>query len=133
MKEVEDEYELTSSANTSQGARPKSQQVFATESLLAEEIPLHDTTLEQTDFREASRISERQSNDISMMNDPKHTRDVQYITEMAKLQENALLWICFKYFLLPFYVLGLFGCFFPYVYAFVPVHEADLCICSFYN
>ena len=52
---------------------------------------------------------------------------------MAKLQENALLWACFKYFQLPFFILGFLGFFFPYMYAFVPVHEADLCICSFYN
>ena len=52
---------------------------------------------------------------------------------MAKLQENALLWACFRYFQLPFFILGFLGFFFPYVYAFVPVHEANLCICSFYN
>jgi hypothetical protein len=56
------------------------------------------------------------------MNDPALNPDVKYLQEMAKLQENALLWTCLKYFQLPFYILGFLGFFFPYVYAFVPVH-----------
>lgn len=32
----------------------------------------------------------------------------------------------------PLYIAGLLGFFFPWVYAFVPVHASELCMCSFY-
>lgn len=33
----------------------------------------------------------------------------------------------------PLYLTGLLGFFFPWVYAFVPVHASEICLCSFYN
>jgi hypothetical protein len=95
---------------------------------LLEEVPIHDTTLEQPDTQNRSRESVRMSYKIrdsignESMNDHALNPDVKYLQEMAKLQEDALLWTCFKYFSLPFYILGFLGFFFPYVYAFVPVH-----------
>jgi hypothetical protein len=29
-------------------------------------------------------------------------------------------------------IIGFFGFFFPFFYALLPVHEADICLCSFY-
>jgi len=40
----------------------------------------------------------RESIGNEVNNDPAYNQDVAYINEMAKLQENALLWTCFKYF-----------------------------------
>ena len=33
---------------------------------------------------------------------------------------------------LPWISFGILGLFFPYCYAFLPVHESSICICSFY-
>jgi hypothetical protein len=50
MKDVEKEFvnSTVSATSSEKNSRPKSEQIFATESLL-EEVPLHDTTLEQVD------------------------------------------------------------------------------------
>ena len=51
MKEVEKDF-VNSTVSTSTAekiSRPKSEQIFATESLL-EEVPIHDITLEQADM-----------------------------------------------------------------------------------
>jgi hypothetical protein len=34
--------------------------------------------------------------------------------------------------MIPFFILGVLGCFYPYVYAVLPVHESDMCVCGFY-
>ena len=36
-------------------------------------------------------------------------------------------------FFIPIMTLGLMSMIFPYVYAFLPVHESELCVCSFYH
>jgi hypothetical protein len=41
---------------------------------------------------------------------------------MSFLRESVLLKKVFGYFTLPFMVFGILALFFPYVYAFVPVH-----------
>jgi hypothetical protein len=92
MKEVEKEFvDSTVSASTAEKiGRPKSEQIFATESLL-EEVPFHDTTLEQTDMQNRSRESVRMSYQMrdsignESMNDPAQNPDVKYLQEMAKL------------------------------------------------
>jgi hypothetical protein len=50
MKDVEKEFvnSTISTSTAGKNSRPKSEQIFATESLL-EEVPIHDTTLEQND------------------------------------------------------------------------------------
>lgn len=35
------------------------------------------------------------------------------------------------YFILPSMILGVVACFVPAVYALLPVHETDICLCSF--
>lgn len=50
---------------------------------------------------------------------------------MTSLQENVLLTKVFLY-NSPFYAIGILGCFYPWIYAFVPVHASEICLCSFY-
>jgi len=33
----------------------------------------------------------------------------------------------------PFYTLGVLGCFFPWAYSFIPIHASEICLCSFYS
>ena len=53
--------------------------------------------------------------------------------EMQQLREEDLIKRSLLFFLLPMVVIGLLGCRFPYVYAVLPVHETDMCICSFFE
>lgn len=50
---------------------------------------------------------------------------------MTSLQENVLLTKVFLY-NSPLYAIGILGCFYPWIYAFVPVHASEICLCSFY-
>jgi hypothetical protein len=50
---------------------------------------------------------------------------------MQSYQESNLL-IKMQLFMSPLYIAGLLGFFFPWVYAFVPVHASEFCMCSFY-
>lgn len=56
-----------------------------------------------------------------------------YLRAMANLTEEALIWQGFKYYMVPFGIAGTLGCFFPYVFAFVPSHGNEICICAFYQ
>ena len=81
-------------------SRPKSEQVFVTESLL-EETPITDQTLDRS-IGSIKEPKERPSRTTFTMSEQSvdygQNKDVQYIVEMAKLQEKALLLWCFKYF-----------------------------------
>ena len=35
--------------------------------------------------------------------------------------------------MVPGYIIGILGCFIPWVYAFVPSHASEICLCSFYS
>lgn len=50
---------------------------------------------------------------------------------MTELREETLIKKGFWYFILPSIVLGVAGFFVPAVYVFLPVHETDVCLCSF--
>ena len=52
---------------------------------------------------------------------------------MGELRENVLLCKALKFVVIPICIFAIFGSFFPFVQAFVPVHEADVCICLFYS
>jgi len=57
----------------------------------------------------------------------------EYIEAMSKLKENQLIKKGCLFFTLPWAILGLFAGYLPWVYAVMPVHESDLCICGFYQ
>jgi hypothetical protein len=52
---------------------------------------------------------------------------------MTSLREEVLIEKGFLYFLLPSIVMGIFGAFFPGIYSIIPVHESDICLCSFFG
>lgn len=62
-----------------------------------------DTTLDQDEFAKlrtterSQRVSSKNRDSI-ISNDPVINPDIKYLSEMAKLQEDALLWNCLKYF-----------------------------------
>lgn len=58
---------------------------------------------------------------------------MEYIKKMSNLREEVLIRKGFLYFLLPAIIEGILGCFVPIVYIFIPVHEADFCLCSFFE
>jgi len=60
-----------------------------------------------------------------------HQRDLEYIKRMTELREERLIRRGFTFFILPSMVLGLLGCFFPSLYVVLPIHETDICLCSF--
>lgn len=51
---------------------------------------------------------------------------------MYELQEDQVI-KRFSLYMTPGLVLGFMGFFLPFFYALLPVHEADVCLCSFYN
>jgi hypothetical protein len=57
--------------------------------------------------------------------------EFNYLSKMTSLQENILLSKVFLY-NSPLYAIGILGCFYPWIYAFVPVHASEICLCSFY-
>lgn len=59
-------------------------------------------------------------------------KDMEYIKRMNSFQEKHIL-SRVALFMSPIQILGILGCFFPWVYAFVPVHASEMCLCSFYN
>lgn len=52
---------------------------------------------------------------------------------MSSLREEVLIRKGFLYFLLPAMIEGILGCFLPVFYVLIPVHEADFCLCSFFD
>lgn len=57
--------------------------------------------------------------------------DQVYLVQMESLQENYILkklviWLT------PCLLIGLLGLLLPFFYAILPVHAADICLCSFY-
>lgn len=52
---------------------------------------------------------------------------------MTSLREENLIYKGFLYFLLPSCIWGIFGIFFPAIYTIIPVHESDICLCSFFE
>jgi hypothetical protein len=51
---------------------------------------------------------------------------------MKEFQEHKILARLFLY-MVPGYIIGILGCFIPWVYAFVPSHASEICLCSFYS
>jgi hypothetical protein len=50
---------------------------------------------------------------------------------MTELREETLIKKGFWYFIVPSIILGLLGGFIPVAYVLLPVHETDICLCSF--
>jgi hypothetical protein len=50
---------------------------------------------------------------------------------MTELREETLIKKGFWYFIFPSFILGILGAFSPWIYVFLPVHETDICLCSF--
>ena len=59
--------------------------------------------------------------------------DLEYINKMTSLREEILIKKGLLYFLLPAIIEGFLGCFLPVFYVVIPVHEADFCLCSFFD
>ena len=58
--------------------------------------------------------------------------DTSQMNKIRDLTESKLIkkgMLCF----LPICIFGILAIFFPYVYAFLPVDETELCVCSFYR
>lgn len=55
-----------------------------------------------------------------------------YIQDMMNLREEVLIKKGTLYALLPATILGIFANFYPYVFAFLPSHFTQFCICKFY-
>lgn len=60
-------------------------------------------------------------------------KDKEYIKEMTQLKEENMLQKGLLYVMLPSSILGIVGCYFPYVYAMLPGNAVDLCTCSFFE
>lgn len=52
---------------------------------------------------------------------------------MQQLREEVLIRKGLCYFLLPAFLAGVIAIFFPYFFAFLPVHMGNICICSYFN
>lgn len=57
---------------------------------------------------------------------------VSLLHKMERLQENVILKTLAKW-MTPTWILGVLGLFSPFVYAILPVHEADICLCEFFK
>ena len=71
-------------------------------------------------------------NRLSLVNDMEMSLDQKYLQQINQLQEEKILRKV-GLFLVPGCVLGFFGFFFPLFYSVLPVHEADVCLCQFYQ
>ena len=56
--------------------------------------------------------------------------DDKYANAMNKLTEMNLLYRGFLKWILPSIVISALGSIFPYIQAFIPVHEAKECLCG---
>ena len=61
-----------------------------------------------------------------------NARDLEYMTETAKLTENNLIRQGFLFVILPASLVGALSWFFPYVYAVMPVPNSAICICQYF-
>jgi len=68
---------------------------------------------------------------LERSNNPKD--EINQIKEMEKLKEGNLIKKALLFVFLPWSLIGVLGCFFPFVYAFVPSSQGTTCICSFYQ
>ena len=50
---------------------------------------------------------------------------------MTELREETLIYKGFWYFIVPSIILGILGGLWPIFYVILPVHETDICLCSF--
>ena len=61
-----------------------------------------------------------------------NARDLEYMTETAKLTENNLIRQGFLFVILPASLVGALSWFFPYVYAVMPVPNSAICIRQYF-
>ena len=59
--------------------------------------------------------------------------DTDQMTKIRGLSEGNLILVAMVFFFIPICGIGILSMFFPFVYALMPVHESELCICSFYH
>ena len=64
--------------------------------------------------------------------DAERATEELYLRNIAALSETKLIIRALKWFVLPWFMVGVLSCLFPYVYAFVPVHMSEICICNFF-
>jgi hypothetical protein len=67
------------------------------------------------------------------MAESKKEDEFDQIREMNQLHEETLIKKGVLYFLLPWFLAGVLGSFFPYVFAFIPSSEGIVCTCAFYQ
>lgn len=79
----------------------------------------------------ATNLRESLVPDVTRKSYVQQLSDKEYIRRMTELREETLISKGFWYFILPSIILGIAGCFVPAVYVFLPVHETDVCLCSF--
>ena len=59
--------------------------------------------------------------------------DQDQMEKISKLSEKRIITFVLLCFFLPFLVFGILAIYFPFVNAFLPVYEAEICVCSFYQ
>ena len=53
--------------------------------------------------------------------------------QISKLTEKRIILVGFLCFIAPFVSFAVLAVYFPFVNAFLPVYEAEICVCSFYE
>ena len=72
-------------------------------------------------------------NSVSAYSQTFQSAEQVYVYSMTQLRETVLIRKGFISVMLPMFLAGVLGCYYPFVYASLPVHESDLCICSYYQ
>ena len=58
--------------------------------------------------------------------------DLRYKEQMRMLKERVLLYQLMKYVVVPCIILAIFGTFFPFIQALLPIQESDTCTCIYF-
>ena len=88
----------------------------------------HISEVEARDRNMESHSSlDSSSSDVYMQVDPSEMK------EIAKLSEMRIIAVSLLGFMLPVLIFGSLAIYFPYVYAFMPVYESEICVCSFFG
>ena len=53
--------------------------------------------------------------------------------QIGKLSEKRIIAVGFVFFFMPFLSFGVLAIYFPFVNAFLPVYESEICVCSFFE
>ena len=91
--------------------------------------PVNDMLETQSNVEGRARLNSNMN--FEMKNEEQAEFDQSYKRELNNLKEKTLLCKGFLFFILPFTVFSIFGIAYPYVFALVPAHESEICLCSF--